>query len=79
MPTMVNALGSLDVDIILDEGPDTVNAQADVYETLTQVLPSVAPMLTPVQAQAAVKVLLQTSALPESAKKQFREASRAAA
>jgi hypothetical protein len=75
MPTMVNALGSLDVDIILDEGPDTVNAQADVYETLTQVLPSVAPMLTPVQAQAAVKVLIQTSALPESAKKQFREAS----
>ena len=75
MPTMVNALGSLDVDIILDEGPDTVNAQADVYETLTQVLPSVATMLTPVQAQAAVKVLIQTSALPESAKKQFREAS----
>jgi hypothetical protein len=74
-PTMVNALGSLDVDIILDEGPDTVNAQADVYETLTQVLPSVAPMLTPPQAQAAVKVLIQTSALPESAKKQFREAS----
>lgn len=76
MPTMVNALGSLDVDIILDEGPDTVNAQADVYETLTQVLPSVAPMLTPPQAQAAVKVLIQTSALPESAKKEFREASK---
>lgn len=75
-PTMVNALGSLDVDIILDEGPDTVNAQADVYETLTQVLPSVAPMLTPPQAQAAVKVLIQTSALPESAKKEFREASK---
>jgi hypothetical protein len=75
-PTVVNALGSLDVDIILDEGPDTVNAQADVYETLTQVLPSVAPMLTPPQAQAAVKVLIQTSALPESAKKEFREASK---
>jgi hypothetical protein len=74
-PTMVNALGSLDVDIILDEGPDTVNAQADVYETLTQVLPAVAQMLTPPQAQAAVKVLLETSALPDSAKKQFREAS----
>jgi hypothetical protein len=74
-PTMVNALGSLDVDIILDEGPDTVNAQADVYETLTQVLPAVAQMLTPPQAQAAVKVLLETSALPASAKKEFREAS----
>lgn len=75
-PTVVNALGSLDVDIILDEGPDTVNAQADVYETLTQVLPSVARMLTPPQAQAAVKVLLETSALPASAKKEFREASK---
>lgn len=75
-PTVVNALGSLDVDIILDEGPDSVNAQADVYETLTQVLPSVARMLTPPQAQAAVKVLLDTSALPASAKKEFREASK---
>jgi len=42
-PTTVNALGSLDVDIILDEGADAVNAQADVYETLTQVLPSLRP------------------------------------
>ena len=75
-PTMVNALGSLDVDIILDEGPDTVNAQADVYETLSQVLPAIAQMLTPPQAQAAVKVLLETSALPPSAKKDFREASK---
>jgi hypothetical protein len=66
----------LDVDIILDEGPDTVNAQADVYETLSQVLPAIANMLTPPQAQAAVKVLLETSALPASAKKDFREASK---
>jgi len=76
MPTMVNALGSLDVDIILDEGPDTVNAQADVYETLSQVLPAIAGMLTPPQAQAAVNVLLETSALPSSAKKEFRDASK---
>jgi hypothetical protein len=34
MPTLVNALGSLDVDIIIDEGPDTVNMQMDQYETL---------------------------------------------
>ena len=27
---VVNALGSLDVDDILDEGPDMVNAQADI-------------------------------------------------
>jgi len=75
-PTMVNALGDLDVDIILDEGPDTINAQQDVYETLSQVLPSVAKMLTPAQTQAAVKALFETSALPASAKKEFRDASR---
>lgn len=74
-PTMVNALGSLDVDIILDEGPDSVNSQADLYETLQQVIPAVAPMLTPPQAQAAVKLLVDSSSLPSDAKKQFRQAS----
>lgn len=34
-PVLVNALGSLDVDIIIDEGPDTVNMQADAYDTLS--------------------------------------------
>ena len=34
-PAIVNALGSLDVDIILDEGPDTINMQADAYDPLT--------------------------------------------
>lgn len=32
---LVNGLGALDVDIIIDEGPDTVNMQADAYDTLT--------------------------------------------
>jgi hypothetical protein len=71
---MVNALGSLDVDIILDEGPDTINAQQDVYETLSNVLPAIAPMLSPPMAQAAVKALIDNSSMPASAKKQFREA-----
>jgi hypothetical protein len=34
-PALVNALGSLDVDIIIDEGPDTINEQQEIYETLT--------------------------------------------
>lgn len=75
-PAMVNALGSLDVDIILDEGTDHVNAQADLYETLQQVLPAVAPMLTPPQAQAAVSLLIDSSSLEASAKKKFRDASK---
>jgi len=34
-PTLVNALGELDVDIIIDEGPDTINMQQDAYDTLS--------------------------------------------
>jgi hypothetical protein len=34
-PAIVNALGSLDVDIIIDEGPDTINMQQDAYDTLS--------------------------------------------
>lgn len=75
MPTMVNALGSLDVDIILDEGPDTINAQQDVYETMGQVLPAIGPMLQPPQAQAAVEILVDNSQLSAQAKKRFRDAS----
>jgi hypothetical protein len=76
---MVNALGSLDVDIILDEGPDTINAQQDIYETLSNVLPAIAPMLSPPIAQAAVKTLIDNSSLPASAKKAFRDAQQQAA
>jgi hypothetical protein len=47
----------------------------DVYETLSNVLPTVGPMLNPLEARAAVGVLLESSALPASAKKKFREAS----
>lgn len=34
MPAIVNALGSLDVDIIMDEGPDTITMQQDNLDTL---------------------------------------------
>lgn len=78
LPTLVNALGSLDVDIILDEGPDSINAMADVYDTLKETLPTIAPMLKPPEASAALKVLIDSSALPASAKKTFRDASRQA-
>lgn len=32
MPTVVNAVGSLDVDIIIDEGPDTINTMTETFE-----------------------------------------------
>lgn len=34
MPTIINAIGSMDVDFIIDEGPDTINQQADSAATL---------------------------------------------
>ena len=34
-PALLNAIGELDVDIILDEGPDHTNMMADAYDTLT--------------------------------------------
>jgi hypothetical protein len=53
-PAIVNAIGSLDVDIIIDEGPDTVNMQADnmmVLQTLgpqfAQEFPEIAIELAP--------------------------------
>jgi len=73
-PTITNAIGELDVDIILDEGPDTVTAMQDMYETLQQVVPAVAPMLSPPEAKAVVKMLIETSPLSSEQKKAFREA-----
>jgi hypothetical protein len=54
VPAMVNALGSLDVDIIIDEGPDSINMMADTYDALlslaqsgAQVPPAVLIELSP--------------------------------
>jgi hypothetical protein len=74
--TLVNAIGSLDVDIIMDEGADTINAQQDVYETLSNVLPTIGPMLKPQEASAAVGILIDASALDASAKKKWRDATK---
>lgn len=72
-PQLVNAIGSLDVDIILDEGPDHINGMQDIYETLSNVLPSIAPVLSPGKAQAIVDILIESSPLPADVKKKFRD------
>ncbi len=79
MPAMVNAIGQLDVDIVLDEGPDTITMMQDLYETLSNVIPSIAPMLQPQEARAVVKMLIDVSPLSAAQKKGFREATEAAA
>ncbi|MDX3926747.1 MAG: hypothetical protein QHC90_13210 [Shinella sp.] len=64
MPTIANSLGSLDVDIIIDEGPDTINMQQDAYDTLSimatkgqNVSPELLIELSPLQGKVKKKAL----------------------
>lgn len=64
LPVLVNALGQLDVDIIIDEGPDSVNIQADnmmVLQTLgpqfAQQFPDLAIELSPLAASVKKPML----------------------
>lgn len=61
MPTIINQIGSLDVDIVLDEGPDQVNMMGDAYDTLS-ILASKGAMVPP-------EVLIELSPLAGSVKK----------
>jgi hypothetical protein len=60
-PTLVNHLGSLDVDIILEEGPDVASLMADTYDALKGYPPGTFPP----------QVLIELSTLPRSDKKRI--------
>jgi hypothetical protein len=60
-PALVNAIGSLDVDIIIDEGPDAVNLQGDSMMVLQSLGPQFAQMFP--------EIALELSPLPNSVKK----------
>jgi hypothetical protein len=60
-PAIVNAIGSLDVDIIIDEGPDAVNMQGDSMMVLQSLGPQFAAQFP--------DVVLELSPLPNSVKK----------
>ena len=62
---LFNALGDLDVDIIIDEGPDTINMQADAYDTLSMMAQGGQPV--------PPAVLLELSPLHGSVKKKVME------
>lgn len=62
-PSLVNAIGSLDVDIIIDEGADHINMQADAYDTLT--------VMASKGANVPPQVLLELAPLPASTKKKL--------
>jgi len=60
-PIIVNALGALDVDIIIDEGPDTINMQGDAMMVLQS--------LGPAFLQQFPEIALELSPIPASVKK----------
>lgn len=86
-PTIVNAMGSLDVDVIIDEGPDSINMAADTYDALlalaqsgAQVPPAVLIELSPgIDSKTKKRVLemLEKASQPSQAQ-QIAEAGEAA-
>jgi hypothetical protein len=86
-PTIINAIGSLDVDVIIDEGPDSINMAADTYDALlalatsgAQVPPAVLIELSPgIDSKTKKRVLemLQQASQPTQAQ-QIAEAGEAA-
>lgn len=68
-PQIVNAIGSMDVDFIIDEGPDTINMQADSAATLqalgpqfSQEFPELAIELSPLEARVKSLMLKKIQA-----------------
>jgi hypothetical protein len=61
-PAVVNALGALDVDIIMDEGPDVVSMMQDTFDVLKNQPPGTIPPqvlieLSPIQGTEKQKIL----------------------
>jgi hypothetical protein len=78
-PVLVNNISSLDVDIIIDEGADAINMQADAYDTLTvmaskgaNIPPAVLIELAPLPATTKKK-LLDMMNQPDPAKQQAQQ------
>jgi hypothetical protein len=62
-PQLVNYLGALNVDIILDEGPDAVNMQEDTWDQMQAAMQG--------GTQFPPQVVIQVMNLPHSVKKQI--------
>ena len=68
-PAIVNAIGSMDVDFIIDEGQDSINMQADAAMTLqnlgpqfAQQFPEIAIELSPIESVVKTKMLKKIQA-----------------
>jgi hypothetical protein len=69
-PTLVNAIGELDVDIILDEGPDSITSDADAYDTLTALVGK-AGSVPPEMVGPFMQMMIKLAPLPHSRKKEL--------
>lgn len=63
MPALVNQLGSINVDIVIDEGPNTETVMGDVYDTLMALAQNNVPV--------PPAVIIETSSLPGEVKKKL--------
>jgi hypothetical protein len=68
-PSIINAIGTMDVDFIIDEGPDTVNMQGDAAATLqalgpqfAQNFPEIALELSPLEVRVKTQMLKKIQA-----------------
>lgn len=62
-PALVNALGSINVDIVIDEGPDTETVMGDVFDIMQSLVQNGVPI--------PPAAIIETSALPGEQKKKL--------
>lgn len=63
LPAIINQLGSINVDIVIDEGPDTETVMGDVFDTLTALAQNKVPI--------PPQVIIEASSLPGEMKKKL--------
>lgn len=63
-PMLVNAVGQIDVDILIDEGPDATNVMGDVNDTLLALAHNNVPV--------PPAMIIETSSLPQSKKEKLQ-------
>jgi hypothetical protein len=67
-PMVQNAVAQMDVDVILETGPDTVTLQSEEFEQLAQIMPQLAALPPPY-----ALALIEASSLPAQRKKKMTE------
>ena len=67
-PVAINQLGSIDVDIVLDEGIDVITTQQETFETMTKLMPQLVNLSPPMQ-----QLFVEMSPLPLSMKKKYTQ------